>query len=478
MNTNTLLATDVYKVGHKNQYHPDTTEVYSYLEARKPGQKVLWWGLQYYLKEYLVNRIAPMHVEEFLEYHQAILPDVELTPQDIHQFGELGELGYWPVEIKSAPEGLIIPTGNALMTIKNTDPRFYWCVGFLESLLLKVWYPSTVATASRKYYELVKYYGEVTCDDLNHLPFAVHDFSYRGTSAEESAAIAGASHLLSFRGSDTITANWFARTYYSPTSKLGLSVPASEHSVMCSYGRGGEFEAFDHMLDLYPKGIVSIVADTYDYWDILKAYLPSRKERIMAREGKVVVRPDSGNQVDIICGTHTPLMTPESLGSLEMLWHHFGGTTNSKGYRVLDPHVGLIYGDGFVYDKFEQVLARMKELGFASSNLVIGVGGILAQQRTRDELGFALKASRAVRQNGNIIEIFKDPLTDPGKRSKKGLMNLCTAQHDNGGMIYCTTDQCTEEDETKGILETVFRNGEITKTYSFDEVQANAGGVV
>lgn len=474
---NVLLMTDVYKMSHMSCYPPDTEEVYSYLEARKLDENkqpipMVFFGLQYLLKEYLSRPITHSHAAEFLEYYKQILGPV---PDSIRQnIFSLAELGYWPVEIKAVAEGTVIGTGNALMTIQNTIPGFHWCVGFLESLLLKVWNPCTVATCSLKYKELVESYAAATCDNNNHIPYQVHDFGYRGVSSEESAMVAGGAHLLNFVGSDTITANKFILEYYTPNNKrtvLGKSVPASEHSVMCSYGRENELEAFRHMLLTNPTGIVSIVSDTYDLWNVLENFTEELKEDILNRDGKVVFRPDSGEPIDIICGnTSASMSSPEGKGALQILWDKFGGTINSKGFKVLNPKVGLIYGDGMHYERFKDMLAMMRASGFASSNLVIGVGGILLQNHNRDELGFALKATRIVRSRVPI-NIFKDPITDPGKRSKRGLMTLHKRKPPIQG--FWTEDEVSEEREEDGELIPVFSNGVILKKYSIEEVRAN-----
>ena len=470
---NPLLLTDVYKMGHMEQYPDDTVEVYSYLEARKPNEKMVFFGLQYILMEYLAKPITRENGEEFLHYYREILGEPSAAVQA--KVRALTELGYWPLNIKAVPEGTELASKNILFSIRNTKPDFYWCVGFVESLLLKVWNPCTVATYSRKFYDLVTRFGEQTCDSLDHIPYQVHDFGYRGVSSEETAAISGAAHLLNFHGSDTILANWFLDKFYGAAGSVkGRSVPASEHSVMCSFGRDGEYAAFDRMLDLYPAGIVSIVSDTYDYWKILTDYAPSRRERIRTRQGKVVFRPDSGTPEDIICGIPqatgelSKSTAPEYLGSLELLWNAFGGTTNAKGYRVLDPHVGLIYGDGMYYERFETILSRMEQQGFASSNLVIGVGGLLLQNHNRDELAFSVKATRIVRKHGEKVEIYKDPATDPSKKSKRGLMTLVRQ-----GNEYVTKDQVNDAEEATGELQEVFRDGKCVKQYTLDEVRTN-----
>lgn len=470
-NRNPLLLTDVYKLGHMIQYPEDTTEVYSYLEARKPNQKTVFFGLSYYLQEYLSQPITTFHAEQFFKYYKRILGSV---PESVVQkINLLVERGYWPVEIKAVEEGTVLDSKNILFSIRNTEPEFYWCVGFLESLLLKVWNTSTVATCSLKYKELVERYAELTCDNGFHLPFQVHDFGYRGVSSEETAELSGAGHLLSFFGTDTVPAVAFLDEHYTPESEetiIGVSVPATEHSVMCSFGRENEFEAFDNMLRLHPTGIVSIVSDTYDLWNVLENYAKSRFDTIMNRDGKLVFRPDSGDPVKIICGdpeSDNPLARE---GALEILWRIFGGTINEKGFKVLDPHVGLIYGDGMYFERFEMMLETMKEKGFASSNLVIGVGGLLLQNHNRDEFGYSLKATHIIRHSTGSVNIYKDPITDPGKKSKCGFMKLDYCSETNK---FVTIDQVTPEEEKTGLLQPVFRNGKVLKRYSLEQLRGN-----
>jgi nicotinamide phosphoribosyltransferase len=472
MSTNTLIRTDVYKMGHMEQYPEDTEFVYSYLEARKPNQKIVWFGLQYYLMKYLSTPVNKADVDTFLRLYKRILgkPAPDKT---VEKLRALQDLGYWPLLIKSPHEGSLYDSQNILMSIRNTVPGFHWCVGLLESLLMKVWNSCTVATASYSYRKLIEEFADKTCDNRDHVPYAVHEFGYRGGSSEGTAAISGAAHLLSFLGTDNVPAVNLMEEYYSPDSPdtiIGCSVPATEHSVMCSYGREGELEAFRHLItEVYPTGIVSVVSDTYDLWNVLENFTEELKDEILNRDGKVVFRPDSGNPELIICGNpgYAP-GSPEAKGALQILWAKFGGTTNSKGYKVLNPKVGLIYGDGMVYERFRDILIGMEKLGFASSNLVIGVGGILIQNHSRDEFGFALKATQVVR-SGKAIDIYKDPITDPGKRSKKGLMQLVL--NDDG--TYTTLDQVSEWRETQGQLMTTFRNGRIKHWYTIEDLRKN-----
>lgn len=467
MNNNVLLMTDVYKMGHMSQYCPGITKVYSYLTARSDRyyNETVFFGLKYYLQEYLTRPITQEHADEFMLYRDLILGTGADNRGVRHKIQSLVDLGYWPVEIKSVEEGKVYPIQNVLMTITNTDPDFYWCVGFLESLLLKVWFPSTVATLSKEYRKIVEQYYEKTCSEeqMGMKDFAVHDFGYRGDSSEESAALAGGAHLLNFMGSDTVVAYPFMDKYYPEMKKTMLSVPASEHSVMCSFGIDNEIDAFRHMLSTYPTGIVSIVSDTYNLWTVLTEHLQSLHSDIVNRQGKVVFRPDSGNPTDIICGNldadHASSY-PEWLGALELLGMQFGYTTNEKGYKELPPYVGLIYGDGMTLECYKETLKRMEQNGWAASNLVIGVGSIL-RWVTRDTLGFSIKATY-VEVNGESRNIFKDPITDSGKRSHKGLLALTkTYNPDTGYGYYHTEQECTWEQEKGGLLKTVFKNGSL-----------------
>lgn len=460
MNHNALLMTDVYKLGHMLMHPEGTTEIYSYLQARsdKSMDQTVFFGLQYYLKEYLFAPVTDWDADEFFSIYEDILGPV---PDDVRtKINALVWLGHWPVEIKAVPEGEVMPVQNVLMTIRNTHPDFAWAVGYLESLLLKVWNTTTVASYSLKLRKLVTKFARETCDDMSHLPFQVHDFGYRGVSSEETAALSGAAHLLNFMGTDTIPAVWMLKEYYDAKAPIGLSVPASEHSVMCAYEESGELRAFAEMLKKFPTGIVSIVSDTYNLWRVLTEYNQWLRGGIMRREGKVVFRPDSGDPIKIICGDESaPLGSPERKGALELLGEVFGTTVNSRGYRVLDPHVGLIYGDGFYFERYQQVLQKMRDQGWASSNLVTGIGGLLLQNHTRDEFGFAVKATRAI-INGIPHELMKDPVTDHKKRSHKGLLRLVK----NADGTYATLDQQTEAQEAETYLNTVFKDGKIVGT--------------
>lgn len=507
---NLLMCTDVYKLSHMTMYAPGTTKVYSYLCARagiRPDSRIMatvkhlvsdgliapeaakealekaaegnltgfnevvFVGLQYYLMNYLSCPITRQDADEFYGMHSHILGP---TPDDVRQKVEaLVTLGYMPLEIKAVPEGTVVPVKNVLMTITNTHPDFYWCVGFVESLILKIWYPISVASTSLQYREVVEEaFAKTVDEDMFFLrDFMVHDFGYRGDHDEEGAAISGAAHLTSFTGSDTVPAYPLINNVYNAhlaataVPPIMLSVPASEHSVMCSYGRDGEKEAFVGMLTRYPTGLVSIVSDTYSIWNVLTNIAVELKDLILGRDGKTVFRPDSGNPEDIICGNENAVPgTPEHKGCIVLLDELFGHTVNAKGYKVLNPKVGLIYGDGMYLARYKRTVARLEKMGYAASNLVIGVGGIL-RDHTRDTIGAAIKATY-VEVNGEAREIEKDPITDPGKKSHKGLMML--TQKDGE---FVTVDQCTPKQEKAGLLVPVFRDGKVLVKYSLEEVR-------
>jgi nicotinamide phosphoribosyltransferase len=472
-NDNILLMTDVYKLGHMRMYKPGTTKVYSYLCARstKKEEKALFFGLQPYIKQ-LEKGISKENAEEFFSYYTEILG--AQPPQDIVQkINNLVKLGYIPLEIKAVPEGTYLDNKNVLVTVTNTHPEFYWVVGFFESLLLKVWNTTSVATLSHKFKRIVTEFTKETSDSDFLLPFLVHDFGYRGVSSEQTAELSGAAHLVNFAGTDTVPAVKFLKQNYNATGLVGASVPASEHSIHCSFGptEQDELDYVNNMLDLNPTGIVSVVSDAYDYFRMLTVTLPKVKDRILSRQGKYVVRPDSGDPMKILCGDDSaPIGSVENKGTFRILEEIFGATINSKGYKELNPNVGVIYGDGMYFDRYKSILEKMKEMGYANTNLVIGIGGLLLQQHNRDDLGFAFKATYA-EINGQATELFKDPATDPGKKSHKGLLQLLK---DASGK-YITIDQVSwDEEQNYSLLETVFKDGKVVKEYTLQEIRDRA----
>lgn len=773
---NPLLATDCYKLSHSLQLAPGTDRIYSYLCARsdKNFKEVVFFGLQYYLRKYMSQPITQEHADEFYTVYEKVLG--RAVESELKQkIQSLVELGYWPLLIKAVPEGTVMPVKNVLMTITNTVDGFAWAVGYIESLLLKTWFSCTVATMSLEYRKVIEKAFAETGGAPESIPYFVHDFGLRGACSEESAAISGVAHLLSFKGSDTIPAFPCAMDYYdADINGLMMSVPASEHSVMCSYGRDNEFGAYERLLELYPSGIVSIVSDTFDIYHVLTNFLPRLKDRILTRDGKTVIRPDcyddeteiltesgfkffkdlkkfdlvaqynedasiewvkplkyysekysgemirfnnfknnidllvtpnhrmilrgrklnnvkvqtaenvkfnfnwkhlvagtisgnkelswlerlkiafqadgsyeshfkassyeegkhivlrfnftkkrkikrllwilknggfehkvsiepsrtyntqiyvylntfvsknfdwvnlrkidgnwgrqfveetkywdgtirtkhrmkfdttnlsvaqkiqevaaisgirtkytrfednrsekfsdvhslsviynrdyvdtqgivksthsysgkihcvqvpsgmiivrrkgqvavcgnSGNPPDIICGDESAAPgSPENLGCLRLLDAEFGHKINARGMKVLNEKVGLIYGDGMYLKRYQDTLERMRQMGYAAENLVIGVGGIL-RNHSRDTLGFAIKATWIYRDGeGRAIE--KDPVTDPGKRSHRGLLALAK---DENGKFYTRSDVDVWTESGANYMDVKFHNGQL-----------------
>ncbi len=457
---------DAYKLGHMCQYPSDTEYVYSVLQLRSDRYftETPIVGLQYLIKEYLMQPILKGDVEGLIAEAKAMgiyHPDTET------KLMALVDLGYLPLEIKALPEGSVVGMPNAVCTIQNTVAGFHWVVGFVETLLLKWWSALATGACSLKYRRIVdKYFAETSDNDFLR-PFAVHDFGSRGAMTPEGAAFTGMAHALNFDGSDTIVSAPLIRKFYNAEGMVICSVPASEHSVMCSFGREDEIKAFENMLDIYPTGIVSIVSDTYNWYNVMDNMTLQLKDRIMARDGKVVFRPDSGNPYHIICGEYTDKTlrkyceeSCQTHGGIHMLDKIFGHTVNSKGYKVLDSHVGLIYGDGMYLERFEKTLETLKDLGYSAENLVIGVGGIL-RNHTRDTLGAAFKAT-CVCRDGKWIPIMKDPITDQGKKSYQGFVSVIKEDGQ-----YKTVEGGHPQD----LLQTVFKDGQLVKDFTWQEVK-------
>ena len=424
---NTLLHTDVYKMGHMEQYHPDIEYIQSHLIARKGDKfnELVFFGLSYYIQKYLKSAPSIEEVEEFIKYREMILGQ-PIREESRAKLIKLSQMRQWPITIKAYPEGSICGIQDPLLVIENTEPGMHFCVGLLEGLLLKLWNTCTVATYSRKLHGIFTEYAGQTGSDLAMVPFQVHDFGYRSVSSEETAALSGAAHLLSFLGTDTVLAVDLLNKYYGPVEcPIGLSVPASEHSVMCSFGKDNEIDAFNNMLDLYPTGIVSIVSDTYDFYNVMDNFTDMLRDRILSRDGKTVFRPDSGDPVEV------------SVRTIQMLDEKFGHTLTTTGHKLLNPKVGMIYGDGMTNDRIVRTLKKLDELGYSSQNLVVGVGGLLLQQHNRDDMGYSFKANWAKMKDGTEVPLFKTPKTDSSKNSKGGyIKNHEFKTYYDNGIVY------------------------------------------
>lgn len=392
MNINPMHLIDGYKADHRRQY-PDGTEfVYSNFTPRmsriKGVNEVVFFGLQYFLKEYLSNQWN----HNFFEKNKSIVLAAYQRRMDnylgkdaisVEHIGALHDLGYLPIEIKALPEGTLCPIGVPCLTIINTLPEFFWLTNYFETLLSNIlWKPITSATTAFQYRKRFEEHAEKTGYDKSFLQWQGHDFSFRGMSGLEDACMSSAGHLLSFTGTDTIPAIDFLEQYYMADSDkelIGGSVPATEHSVMCMGGEDDEIGTIKRLItEIYPKGVVSIVSDTWDFWKVMIEYLPTLKEEILTREGRLVPRPDSGDPVKIICGDHesarSMITEAQFKGAYEILWDTFGGTINAKGFKELNPKVGLIYGDSITLDRQDQILTLLEAKGFSASNLVLGIG--------------------------------------------------------------------------------------------------------
>jgi len=484
MKTSPILLKDGYKVGHKFQYPQGTTLVYSNLTPRKSRNdgtdEIVFFGLQYFIKEYLLRQFDEYFFskskEEVLQQYARRI-DNYLGKDSItyHHIEALHQLGYLPLEIKALPEGSLVPMRTPVFTIKNTLPEFFWLTNMLETLLSAIlWKPCTSATTAFQYLKVFTQYAKETVgEDASFIPWQGHDFSFRGMSGVEDAVMSGAAHLLSFTGTDTIPAIDFLETYYLADCEkelIGGSVPATEHSVMCMGTQDNEIDTFSRLItEIYPAGIVSIVSDTWDFWQVITEFLPQLKDRILARNGKVVIRPDSGDPVKIIVGDkEAPLGSPEYKGAIECMWETFGGTTTDKGYKLLDSHIGLIYGDSITIERQLAILEGLKQKGFASYNVVLGIGSYTYEYVTRDTFGFAMKATYG-EVNGIGRDIFKDPKTDDGtKKSAKGLIQVY--RNTTTGKLELK-DQCSWEEEAQGELKTVFKDGKLIVDWTLEAIR-------
>ncbi len=455
MNYNLILDVDSYKASHWLQYPPKTTGLYSYLESRGGKYPVtVFFGLQYILKQYLTQPIEPWMVEEakiFFAAHGVPFNEAgwRYIAEDLK--------GNLPILIQAVPEGAVVPVQNVLMTMKSTDPQVFWLVSWLETLLLRVWYPTTVATQSWHLKRRIFHALEQTSDDPGtDIPFKLHDFGARGVSSCESSGIGGMAHLVNFSGSDTVQGVLYANRYYCHPM-AAYSIPAAEHSTITAWQRQGEESAYRNMIEQFakPGSLVAVVSDSYDLWNAIDYLWGDRlKQAVIESGATVVIRPDSGDPVEIVGKV------------LERLEDRFGSTLNQKGYKVLN-HVRVIQGDGVNEESITEILQRVEQLGFSATNLAFGMGGALLQQLNRDTQKFAIKCSEVI-VNGEAIAVYKDPITDPGKRSKRGRLVLLKTE-----MGYETVAE-TSENASLNQLEVVYENGKLMKEYTLDEVRQRA----
>lgn len=466
MNPNNLvLATDSYKLNHWNQYPKGTEAVYSYFESRPGAQydETVFFGLQSILKTYLSKPITSSDVEQAYALAKAHFGSEALFNMDgwLHILHD--HKGWLPLRIKAVPEGTVVPVSNVLMTVENTCPKCYWLTNAMESILTHVWYPSTVATVSRGVKKMLASYLDRTADSRDGLPFMLHDFGYRGASSHETAALGGAGHLVNFKGTDTLPAMILAlNDYDADLASLAFSVPATEHSVMTATGRAGEMDVVHNLLNEYPTGILSVVADSYDYYGFVEAACTTFKDRIEARDGVFVIRPDS------VTLQH-PCPSDLVAWTLNRLWDGYGGTLTSKSFKVLNPKVRVLWGDGIDPHGIEKICARAVAEGFSVENLVFGMGGGLLQKVNRDTQRFAFKSSAQKRRDG-WHDVYKEPL-DSSKASKRGRLALVVSPTDG---VLRTLNEGMLRDDTPDVLQVVYENGKILTDQTFEDIRQRA----
>lgn len=500
------LDTDFYKVSHvmKNipsslkkmipSLHPvEITQLYETLTPRENSYFPYSDKMTVYGYEFFVENLVKNWQENFFnKTEDEIISDFEvvnmMAGQEVYdkflpQMIALHRLGYLPLEIKALPEGMLVPMRVPVLSIVNTHPDFYWLPGYLETTLLaNTFVTSTVASYAREFRKLGQKYADLTADSNDYLDFQFHDFSQRGQHGDEAGILAGISHLTSFKGSDQIPAVKTLMDFYRETDRnelIGASVVATEHSIMESLAgqfgtnKQGQIDAFESLINRNPSGILSIVSDTYDYWEVIDEVLPTLKELILARNGKLVIRPDSLTEIRLKTPNHRIETVNEQLvESLKALYETFGGTINSKGYKVLDQHVGLLHGEGITLDNLEELFIAIEESGFSTENIVLGVGAYTYSVKpSRDDFGQALKASSAV-IGGNNIQIFKHPKSEKEafKRSPKGAVSI----HGTSGNYRMVEGLTIQEAETdpKNQMNTILKDGLTSPKTPFSVIRA------
>jgi len=457
---NLVLNTDSYKASHWLQYPPGTTGAFSYVESRGGRyDRTVFFGLQAILKSQLGKPVTHAMIDE-----AAALLALHGEPFNEAGWRRIVDVhgGRLPVRIRAVPEGTVVPTHQALMTIESTDPEAYWLPSYLETLLLRVWYPVTVATISWHVKQTIKAALEKTSDNAQaELPFKLHDFGARGVSSQESAALGGLAHLANFQGSDTLSAVLAGRAWYNEPM-AAFSIPAAEHSTITSWGRPNEVEAYRNMLTRFgkPGALFSVVSDSYDLFHAVRnLWGGALKQAVIDSGATLVVRPDSGDPVTVVAET------------LKILDETFGSTVNGKGYKVLN-HVRVIQGDGVNPVSIGQILDRIVADGFSAENLAFGMGGGLLQQLDRDTQKFALKCS-AAKVDGQWIDVSKDPATDPGKKSKAGRLALLVDEAGTYRTVALVEGQALEPGWRDAMV-TVWENGELLVDQTLADIRVRS----
>lgn len=463
MHRNPILLSDSYKVSHHLQYPPGTQHVYSYWESRGGKfDEITMFGLQALLKRYFTKPVTMEDIDYAEERFALHFNDATLFNRKGWERIVTVHGGFLPLRIKAVPEGTPVPYRNVMMTVENTDPELPWLTNYMETLLCQLWYPTTVATQSREIKRVIKAYLEKT-GDVAGLPFKLHDFGFRGVSSVETAEFGGAAHLINFMGTDNMIAFEFLYENYDE-SMAGFSIPAAEHSTITSWGKTHEAEAFRNMINQFGSGgggLYAVVSDSYDIFNACEnLWGDELYEEVMAAPNTLVVRPDSGDPVTVI------------LKVLKILGNKFGYETNKKGYKVINK-VRVIQGDGVNRESITEILSSMEMAGWSTDNIAFGMGGALLQQLDRDTCRFAFKAA-SITIDGEEHDVWKDPVTDHGKSSKRGRMRLV---YNDGyfkdqprGYITVMNSGWSPKDE----LQVVYENGELFNHTTLSEVRERA----
>lgn len=479
------LMCDFYKLSHPEQY-PEGTEYVSSTWTPRGSRlegvnEVMVFGVQGFVKDFLIDYFntyffnLPKDVV-IAQYKRFIRHTMGIAEPNASRIAALHDLGYLPLKIKALKEGTLAPTRVPVVTVENTLPAFYWLTNSIETVMsCEVWMPSTSATIAFQYLEILTRYAEMTGSDEGAIQFQGHDFSMRGMAGRHAAASSGAGHLLSFSGTDTCPAIGYLEKYYNADIEnelVGTSIPATEHAVMCANGQDEREVLLRLMTEVYPTGFFSAVMDTWDFWHVIEKVLPSLKKEIMGRDGRVVCRPDSGDPVLILCGDPNAEEEIVRKGLIEALWDTFGGTVTDRGYKQLDTHIGAIYGDSITLDRCEEICKRLMDKGFASTNVVFGIGSFTYQYNTRDTFMFAMKATHAV-INGEERLLYKDPKTDSGmKKSQRGL--VAVVEDINGRLTYKDGMYRADYEEIAHLdqLEVLFLDGKLVRDETLGEIRA------
>lgn len=458
---NRIIDTDSYKSSHFLQYPPNTTLVHSYLESRgseRNYNETVFFGLQYLLKRYFTR---PFTKENVIEANEVITAHGE--PFNLQGWLRLIEKhgGKLPLRVRAVAEGSIVPTRNVLMTVENTDDEFFWLTGWFESQFMRIWYPITVATQS--YYikrDVYQFLQETADDAYAEIGFKVHDFGSRGVSSQETAAIGGAAHLVNFMGSDTMSALLIHRNFYN-CEMAGFSIPAAEHSTITSWGRENEIDAYRNILKHFakPNALVAVVSDSWNIYEAVETIWGEQlKQEVIDSGATIVIRPDSGDPVEVV-------------GKVaEILGEKFGTTTNSKGYKVLN-NVRIIQGDGVNPVSIHNICQSLKDKGFSTSNIAFGIGGALLQKIDRDTMKFAYKCSAIVR-DGKLVDVYKEPITDSGKSSKKGRLDLILDENGEYKTVVLPDIKTIAAENSQ--LQTVFENGQVLVDDNLEAIRLRA----